>query len=217
MILLKRFILSVSFIISIHNLYASDFEGNITFVKETLYDTSYLTFSVKQNLVRLDERNSKQQILQSLIIDIKTKNIIALSPALKLYTTIQKHINDVSEQKKDFIFVKTENYKYINGFKCLQWRMRNQELNCEVSYWVNEGDFSFLGEVFQLLGRTEDYAKYCLYFDQIPQTNGYFPVMMVERTLLRDEKLKFSLQNITTKKVDDQIFSIPKEYKYLRS
>ncbi len=217
MIFQKQFLLTVSLIISIHNLYASDFEGNITFVKETLYDTTYFSISVKENLVRIDEKNSKHQILQSLIVDIVTKNITALSPTLKLYTTIEKRINYSRVRKEDFVCVKTENYKYINGYKCFQWRMRNQGLNCEISYWVYEGNLNFLNEVYQLLGKTEDYAKYCLYYDQIPQTKGYFPVLIIERTLLRDEKLRVSLQNINSKKVDAQIFNVPKEYKYLRS
>lgn len=217
MIFIKQFLLSVSLLIFIHTLYASDFEGNITFVKETLYDTTYFSFSVKENLVRIDEKNSRHQILQSLIVDIATKNITALSPTLKLYTTIEKRINYSREHQEDFVCVKTANYKYINGYKCLQWRMRNQGLNCEISYWVYEGNLNFLNEVYQLLGKTEDYAKYCLYFDQIPQTKGYFPVLMIERTLLRDEKLRVSLQNINTKKINAQIFNVPKEYKYLRS
>jgi hypothetical protein len=95
--------------------------------------------------------------------------------------------------------------------------MRNQSLNCEISYWVFGGNLSCLNEVYQLLGRTEDYSKYCMYFDQIPKTVGYFPMVMIERTLLRDEKLKVSLQHIENKKINDQVFSIPKDYKLLRS
>jgi hypothetical protein len=217
MTLFKKLLLSVSFIVFIHDTYASDFEGRITFIKETLYDTTIFTFTVKENLVRIDERNSKQQILQSLIVDIETKKITALSPSLKLYTTIKKHSHREKEKQQDFICLKTTNFKYINGYKCYQWRMRNQGLNCEISYWVSGGNLNVINEVFQLLSGTDDYAKYCLYFDQIPQSNGYFPVMIVERTLLRDKKFQFFIQDINTKKIDDQLFNIPKGYKYLRS
>ena len=217
MILVKRIILFITLLFIRQGTYASDFEGNFTFVKETLYDTSYFTFSVKANLVRIDERDSRQQILQTLIVNTTTKSITALSPALKLYTTIEQRIHGVNERKQDFVCVKTNNYKFINGYKCYQWRMRNQSLNCEVSYWVFDGNLNSLNEVYQLLGRTEDYSKYSLYFDQIPQTIGYCPMMMIERTLLRDEKLKVSLQHIETKKINDQVFNIPKDYKLLRS
>jgi hypothetical protein len=194
---------------------ASDFEGNITLVKQTFYDTTYLTFTVKDKLVRIDEKNAKYQVMQSLIIDTEHKNITALSPSQKLYTTIQK-IKDVPNLQSGFVIIKTENFKYIEGYKCFLWRVRNSNLNLEISFWVFESNFGFFNDVIALLSQTEDYSRYCLYFNQIPDTRGFFPMLMVEKTLLRDEKMKVTVQHINRKKVDDKQFQIPGEYKYLR-
>lgn len=191
------------------------FEGNITFVKQTFYDTTYYSFTVKNKLVRIDEKNTKQEIMQSLIIDLQQKNITALSPSQKLFTTIQK-FTDTPSPQKDFTVIKSDNFKYIDGQKCFLWRVRNPTLNMEISFWVFESDFNFFNEVTNLLSHTQDYSRFCLYFDQIPNTQGFFPMLMVEKTLLRDEKMKVSVQHISRKKVDDKTFSIPSGYKFLR-
>ena len=198
----------------VHHLSANGFEGNITLVKQTFYDTTYYTFTVKGKLVRIDEKNARLQIMQSLIIDLQHKNITALSPSQKLFTTIQQLNAPVSQ--KDFTVIKSDNYKYIDGRKCFLWRVRNVNLNMEVSFWVFESDFSFFNEVLGLLSRTEDYERFCLYFDQIPNAGGYFPMLMVEKTLLRDDKMKVSLVRIDRKKVNSSVFVVPNEYKYLR-
>jgi len=198
------------------NAKAVGFEGNITLVKQTFYDTTYYTFTVKNKLVRIDEKNTKLEIMQSLIVDLNLKNITALSPSQKLFTTIQKFANEPGSQK-NFTVIKSDNFKYIEGQKCFLWRVRNPELNMEISFWVFESEFGFFSEVINLLGRTEDYSRFCLYFDQIPNTQGYFPMLMIEKTLLRDEKMKVSVQHIHRKKVDDRTFNIPTEYKCLRN
>ena len=201
--------------LSVQTLAANGFEGNITFVKQTFYDTTYYTFTVKGRLVRIDEKNTNHQITQSLIIDLQDKKITALSPSQKLFTTIQKFKN-ATDCQKEFAVIKSENFKYIDGQKCFLWRVRNPNLNVEMSFWVFESDFSFYNEVMDLLGRTEDYAKYCFYFNQISITQGYFPMCIVEKTLLRDEKLKVLVQQIDRRKIDNKSFILPSEYKYLR-
>ena len=75
---------------------------------------------------------------------------------------------------------------------------------------------SFFSEVVDILGRTQDYSRFCLYFDQIQNTKGYFPMLMEEKTLLRDAKMKVSVKSINRKKVDYNLFLVPKDFKYLR-
>jgi len=191
------------------------FEGNITMVKQTYYDTTFYTFTVKDNLVRIDEKNTKQEVMQSLIIDLKENKITALSPSQKLYTTIQQSYSNPGDQT-DFMVIKGDNFKYIDGRKCFLWRVRNSRLNMEVSYWVFESDLGFFNDVTRLLSKTEDYSRFCLYFDQIPDCKGYFPMLMIEKTLLRDDKSKVSVQRIDHHKVDGHSFKVPSEYKYLR-
>jgi hypothetical protein len=200
---------------SVHFSTALGFEGNITLVKQTCYDTAYYSYTVKGNWVRIDEKNAQAQVMQSLIIDVRNKTVTALSPSQKLYTTVTE-INDEAPVQKDFSIIKTDSYKYIDGYRCYLWRLRNTNLNIEVSFWVVESDFSFFNDVVSILSHTEDYARFCLYFDRIPQNKGFFPMLTVEKTLLRDEKMKVIVHHIVRKKVDTRLFQVPREYKYLR-
>ena len=188
------------------------FEGNIIFMKKTLYDTTYFSFLVKQNRVRTDEKNVRNEIIQSLIIDLTTKNITALSPSQKLYTNIYKNRSSVSIENK---VIKSSIYKYINGYKCTLWRVRNSIFNTDVSLWVYPENYTFFSEVMDLLGKTEDYVQYCNYFDVIPENNGYIPILVIERTLLREEKFRVFMRGIHYQKLNDQLFQIPKDYKCL--
>jgi hypothetical protein len=190
----------------------SDFEGSIIFVKKTLYDTTYFYFLVKHNLVRIDEKNARNEIIQSLIVDTKTKNIIALSPSQKLYTNIYK--NRISLPNESMVN-KTNNFKYIDGYKCTLWRVRNSTFNTEVSLWAYPGNLTFYSEVTELLGKTEDYAQYCNYFNIVPGNSGFLPILVIERTLLREEKFRIQLKELRHQKLNDQVFQVPKDYKCL--
>lgn len=194
---------------------AYGFEGNITFVKQTYYDTSYFTYTVKDKMVRIDEKNSQNQIIQSLIIDLQNNKIVALSPSQRMYTYIQSSNKQWAAQK-DVTYIKSDNFKYIDGHKCYLWRVRNVNTNTEVSLWVSESDFDFFDKVTEMLGGSEDYSRFCLYFNNIPNSRGYFPILTVEKTLLREEKSKIAVQHIDAKKVDSRLFSIPNNYKFLR-
>jgi hypothetical protein len=213
--MLHRYFIACIFALFITNSIASGFEGNITFVKQTFYDTTYYIFTVKDRLVRIDEKSAKSEVMQSLIIDLNKKNITALSPSQKLFTNIQK-FSDTPDSQKDFTVIKSENFKIIDGRKCYLWRVRSKSLNMETSFWVFDSSFGFFSEVIGLLSLTQDYSRFCLYFDQIPGSQGYFPMLMVEKTLLREEKMKVLVQQINRKKVDEKSFSIPKGYRCLR-
>lgn len=148
-----------------------EFEGVINLTKQTMYDTTLISFIVKHNMVRIDEKNTRNEIIQSLIINTSAKIITALSPSQKLYTNIYKNR---ASQLGDIKIIKTTNFKYINGYKCTLWRVRNNTLNTEVSLWVCTENFTFYSEVMNLLSKTEDYSKYCNYFNMIPGNSEYF-------------------------------------------
>ena len=191
---------------------SSDFEGTINLTKQTLYDTTFYSFIVKNNLVRIDEKTNKNNIIQSIIIDVSSKSITALSPSQKLYTNIYKNriypYNDVK-------ITKTEEFKYINGFKCTLWRVKNFNFNTEVSLWLSYTNFNFFSQVTELLSKTEDYSQLCSYFNLIPQNSGYFPILIVERTLLREEKSRMLVTSVQHHIVNSNLFKIPRDYRCL--
>lgn len=207
--------LSIIFIYSI-SLPAINFEGRIILSKQTPYDTTIYEYSVKKNLVRLDIKKSLAQVMQSLIIDLEKENIIALSPNHKLYTILKKNNQPIPDEKEDFEIIKTPNFKLINRYKCFLWHVRNKHLNSDIAFWVTELQFDFLPKVIKLLSRTDDYAHIINYYMQVNQDNTFFPILIIDRTLLKEEKSKMQVINIVNETVNDKEFEIPKDYQLLR-
>jgi hypothetical protein len=193
---------------------ANSFEGNLTIIKETFYDTTFYYLSVQNNLVRIDQKNSQKQIIQSLIVDIKEEKITALSPNHKLYTQIDTKRRNPNN-KNEIVVIPSQNYKIINGYKCFLWRVRNESMNSEVSYWVYNSGYEFFHKTVQLLNGTEDYSNLYNTFSQIDNVNG-LPILSIERTLLREEKVKITITHLSNKKVNPNIFHVPEGYKYLK-
>ncbi len=191
---------------------SGNFEGTINFVKQTVYDTFFYSYTVKSNLVRIDEKNTSKQIIQSLIIDISARSIIAMSPSHKLYTSIFK--NHVYPYK-DVIITKTGVIKIINGYKCQQWKAKNNNFNTEVALWVSNSNFTFYSRVMELLSKTEDYSQLCGYFNLFPGNSGYIPILIIERTMSGDEKSRTSVINIQYMHVNLNVYKIPGDYKCL--
>jgi hypothetical protein len=202
------------FLLFFRNSTANEFEGNLIITEETFYDTTYYYFSVRNNLVRMDQKNSQKQIIQSLIIDLDQEKITALSPNHKLYTNIQTN-NKSFFNKNEIVVMPTHNFKIINGYKCYLWRVRNEPMNSEVSYWIYDSGYSFFDKTIALLSGTEDYSNLFKAYIQINNTCG-LPILSVERTLLREEKSKITVTNFTGRKVNPKLFEIPEGYKYLR-
>ena len=187
------------------------FEGRIELVQESHYEKSYFTYFVKDNHVRIDQFDNEHQLNQSYIIHIKEEEVFVLSPTKKLYTKLA-----LSEKEKqlsnNFKIIKTENSRLINGFNCYQWRVKNTERNTETAYWVSQNNFYFFENLIKLLNRTD---KTFEFFEIIPDTQGFFPMLCVERTLLRKEKLRTYVLTINNEKLDESRFQIPSNYELI--
>lgn len=189
------------------------FEGRINFVKESVFDTTYITIMVKGNRARVDEYDSHQRLISSRLVDFEGKSVIAVSPERKLYTTIQ--ISDIPSNKRSGIEIrKTENYKEINGYKCYQWRVKDPQLNTEVAYWVVNERFDFFEKLLPMINRTEHSLSL---YQIIPEKEGFFPILTEERTLLRKDKLRIAVVEIIEANLNSSIFEIPQGYQPLRN
>ncbi len=204
----------LSFVILFSGMFNSPdaFEGSIEVVCSSFYDTSYFTYYVKNENVRIDKFDENNSLIQSMIINLEMDEIFILSPQKKLYKQLTL-IKESSETQEDFIILKTENSRTVNGHECYQWRVRNTERNMEVAYWVWQDNFYFFDDLVHLLNRTD---KTYEFFDKIPETQGFFPMLTVERTLLRREKSRASVININNKEVDESIFKIPSDYELVK-
>lgn len=189
------------------SLFSQSFEGKIYFQKKSIADTVYFTYHIKDDLIRIDEYNRFNKLNKSVIFNISEKTIVALNPQKKLYTNIpapkSRNSNDNS------LITKSNNYRIINGYKCYQWRVKNVSKNTEVAYWVAQHEFKYFDELLRMWHNQDSNLDFFL---ELPENDGYMPMLSVERTLLRDEKLRFAVVDIQKINIDDGIFKIPNDY-----
>lgn len=188
------------------------FEGSINLFKKTLNDTTFYVYYVKGQKIRIDilEKSVNSNSIENyLLFDLENKSIVAISPTRKLYIPLQTGKYKKAEDK-NFVIIKSNNKKVVTGYQCYQWRVKNVEMNTEMTYWVAAENFTFFEDLLKLWNRTE---KHAVFYLQIPEINGFFPIESVERTLLRDEKMKLLVTGIKKNKIDDNLFKIPADYK----
>ena len=189
------------------------FEGQIDFVWEKYQDTTTYSYIVKGRKVRFephDKCNCKEN--NWIIFDLDAQTITAFEATRKIYKNIDVK-EYVKEPEKDFKIIagdNVKNTKYINGYKCYQWRVKNVKENSEVAFWVTNDNFDFFTDFLKLWNRREKHARYYL---QIPNTYGYFPMLSVERTVLREVKQRLKVTQIKKIPIPDSMFEIPKGFK----
>jgi hypothetical protein len=204
----KLILIFISIVFPLFSLFA--FEGIISYVKESKYDTTYNIYYIKDNNVRIEEYDKDKNLQNVVLIDINKETSILINPEKKQY----KENNKCDQLKKlfdnNFEINKTDNYKIINGVKCFQWRVRNTQLNTEISYWVTQSKIEFYNNLLNNLYSSENSN---IFFMQIPDNKGYYPMVTEERTLLRDEKQRTTLVDIKSKQMNNNLFIIPSNYK----
>jgi len=187
---------------------ASNFEGSIDLIYISQYDTTYFTYNIKNDNIRVDKFDSHFILTETILLNLNTEEIFVLSPSRKLFTQINKKNKDISSDK-NFLVTKTANSRLINSSVCYQWRVKNIERNTEISYWVTNNNFNFFDKFVRLINNVENIYEF---FEKIPESQGYFPILVEERTLLRAEKSTISVNKITPKNFDQAFFNIPVGY-----
>ncbi len=184
------------------------FEGIIELMEKRSYDTVSFQLTIKKNIVKLDNHifNGKPQ--ESLIFDLDKETITALHHNKKMYCSIPVASYN-QNSTADYKIIKTNSTKIISGFKCNQWRVKNNIKNTEITFWVTGKKFDFYQKFIQLWNKTDNCYQYFL---TIPEANGYMPMQQIERTLLRDIKYSIIVSKIEEKSIDSSQFEIPKTY-----
>ncbi len=188
------------------------FEGSIKMKRQSFYDTSYFVFHVKQNMVRIEEYNRENKLLNILLVDLQKEKITALHPHHKVFKNI-KNKSFVDVENKNYEIIKTDYRKEINGHTCYQWRVRNRSMNTEIAYWVIGNKFEFWDDLWRILNKTENNFNFFLH---IPGSEGFIPLLSVERTLVRNEKSRYFITDIKKSPLNQQLFSIPTDYSLLQ-
>jgi hypothetical protein len=188
---------------------AKSFEGSITMVKESFYDTTFFTYFVSDGRIRIEECNSKKELLNIYLVNTNNNEVLVINPTKKMYTKLKK-LKSTENVETHFTIKKSDNYKMVQGVKCYQWRVKNREKNSEISYWVTQNNFDFFEKMVNVLNQTDRSWEF---FNRIPNSQGFFPMLLVERNLLRDEKMRTAVLQINSRSLDTSIFSVPKGFK----
>lgn len=189
-----------------------DFEGTLTFIKQTHFDTTFITYHIKGAHVRIEEKNLAKEITEIFIVNIRYKAIVALHPDNKLFVPLKvrpfryKATNDIE-------IIQTKNRRLIQGIICIQWRVRNQKENTEISFWVANEEFGFFRNLIEIVN---DIDKINFYFMQLPSAEGFMPFLTEESNLLMEKRTHIELISIERKKLNSNLFSIPSDYSIFR-
>jgi len=193
-----------------NNTKAQTFEGEVVFTKATQNDTSFYAYKIKDHKIRIEELDQQLNMVNYMLIDVSKPSIYAINPKRKLYVEMPTHSRLNFHDTTEFIIYKTENYKRIKGYKCYQWRVRNKKENTEVAYWVCDQFFKSFAEALKLLNKRE---KSSIYYLHIPNTSGFFPLLSVERSVLREWRESSEVLKIEKKNLSTALFEIPNGYK----
>lgn len=185
------------------------FEGLISYEKITLSDTVNLKYYIKDSFVRIERLNKNRELEEYKIIDFKTKKITVVNPTKELY--IVKNVEIKKTMPSAGISVeKTRNFKYIQNIKCRQWIVKCKESNAIVTFWVADKHYALYGKLLQSLSETEKISDY---FTYISENKGFIPLESVERSWLRDMRMKLSAKEIKEKTLPDALFTPPENYR----
>jgi hypothetical protein len=184
------------------------FEGSINFKKETVYDTSFVTIQVKGNLIRLDEFDRKKNLINTLIINLENEKVLALSPKRKLFYELRPS-RAIRSPYEDTVIIRTKNEMVLDGYTCCQVRVKCVSRDTETSFWVAHKDFPFFNTMNKILQNIKSDVNVFSYF---PDADGAFPMLIVERTLLRKEKMKIQVTGIKEVALSESLFTVPPEY-----
>ncbi|MCK5538999.1 MAG: DUF4412 domain-containing protein [Bacteroidales bacterium] len=192
------------------NSLSQDFEGKIVIVQMNVVDTVHFEFTLKNKFIRINQFNNSGITEKVYMVNLNDSLVYEINDKRKIYIKYSLRKNSPYIADQDFIEIKkTENFKFINGYKCYQWIVINKIKNTSVSYWVAKENFGYLIGVLQNINRSD---KKCSYFMFIPEYSEFFPFQSVERSILREFRTKDQIVSIKEEKVPDDIFVIPKDY-----
>ena len=190
------------------------FEGRIDLVEKSYYDTTYYTYLIKDKKLRVNKFDHHYKLIQSILVNLENEQVVILSPSKKLFSYLD--IDPAREtDDKNFTVKKTDNSRQVEGKECYQWRVKNKNMNTEVAFWVSEENpLVCFPDFIKLLNCSERTFNF---FEIIPDTQGFFPMLTVERTLLRKEKRRIVITKINHQEINNQTFEIPHGFEEVKN
>lgn len=204
-----KFITTLLLIIFSSLTFAQGFEGKIEFTRKNTFDETNYVYYVSHGHVKIDELNKKGAVVGTMLVDLKTKTTTSINHERKMYMDV-KTKPSTKDLSKCQTFKTTEK-KVILGQKCTKWVVKNSDFKSKGEYWVIDGgNYFFFKDLLSVLNRKD---KIALYFMQIPENAGYFPIMGKEIGDDGTVKAELITKKITRKKYSDDFFKLPEGYK----
>jgi len=205
---MKKILIIVTAFLSLSQLIAQNFSGDIEFKYATQKDTTVNIYIVKNKMVKLDQYGKKGNVEGSFLFDLAANEVKFLNPKRKLWG-MQK--SETPQVIRGTCLVTKGGSKTILNIKCTEYIVKNVEENTVITYWIAEGKYPFFAPLVKLWNRKD---KQSIYFGQIkPLPEGSMPLLSEERQLT-DNKLLTRLE--VTKFVNsapaDASFAIPEGY-----
>ena len=182
------------------------FQGTIKFTKTIGPVTANYVYYVKDHLVRVEELSENGEIQGIMIVDTKENTVKALSPERQMFIDVP---NKRPARETDVYVQKTNKTQTINGYNCTQVKVTGKDDGREVTFWVADDDFDFLVPMLETLNRKD---KLAVYFMNVPDIEGMFPMMGVEKKTDGVELTKLQVNEVDKIDLDQALFEIPADY-----
>jgi Domain of unknown function (DUF4412) len=101
---------------------------------------------------------------------------------------------------------KTGEMKEMVGYKCEKWIVKSGTEDRTITYWVAADKFDFFVPLLETLNRKDEQA---VFFLEIPDAIGVFPVVGVEQKLDGAEVSKLQVTKVSKGAQKATLFEIP--------
>lgn len=207
---MKRFFAVIATFMSLSAM-AQSFTGSIDFKYYTLRDTTLNTYWVKDNTIKLDQYAKRSNTIEgSFVFDLKDKNIKFVNPKRKVWGDQKSEVPPITRGKCDVS--KGAKNKTVNGYKCNEYIVKNEEENTIITYYVTSDKYDFFVPMMELWNRKDKQSIYFLKIKGLPK--GSMPVLSEEKTLSDGKYVsKLEITKLTKGNVQESNLAIPSDYK----
>lgn len=190
-------------VLSLPALRAQSFEGVIEFTKTTGPVVTNYKYYVKGDRIRIEEISSRSEVQGIMLVDTRDRTVTAISPERKLYMDVpnMRLPKEVETQVQKF-----PDMKEIAGYKCEKWVVKSAKEDRQITYWVAADEFNFFIPLLETLNRKDEQA---VFFLQIKDAKGVFPMLGVEQKMDGAEVSRLEVVRVTKGVQKPALFEIP--------
>lgn len=182
---------------------AQAFEGIIEFTKTTGPVVTNYRYYVKGDRVRIEEIGARGDVQGIMLVDTRDRSVTALSPERKLYMDVP---NMRLPKEVETQMTKTSELKEIAGYKCEKWLVKSAREDRQMTYWVAADEFNFFIPLLETLNRKDEQA---IFFLQMKDSKGVFPMLGVEQKLDGAEVSRLEVTHVLKSLQKPALFEIP--------